>query len=59
MGRLPLHETVLSDWNMEVLNNTQTHLEIGKGGWKSRDNVALHKQLSAREHGAFATEMVK
>lgn len=60
---LPLHETILSDRNMELFNNKQTHLEIGArgggGAWKSKDNMAPHKLLSAREHGAFSTKMVK
>lgn len=61
---LPLHGTILSDRNMELLNNKQTHLEIGGGEsgggvWKSKDNMAPHKLLSARERGAFSTKMVK
>lgn len=59
---LPLHETILSDRNMELFNNKQTHLEIGGGGggpWKSKDNMAPHKLLSARERGAFSTKTVK
>lgn len=56
---LPLHETILSERNMELFNNKPTHLEIGEGGWESKDNMALHKLLSTRECGAFSTKTVK
>lgn len=56
---LPLHEIILSERNMELFNNKQTHLEIGEGGWESKDNMAPHKLLSARERSAFSTKTVK
>lgn len=56
---LSLHETILSDRNREMFNNMQTHLDIGKGGWKSKDNVEPHKLLGAREHGAPSVKMTE
>lgn len=54
-----LHETILPDGNTEVFNNKQTYLETGKGSWESKDDMALHKLLGEREHGASNIKMMK
>lgn len=57
---LSLHETTLPDRNTEMFNNMQTYLETGKGGgWESKDNMAPHKLLAVREHGASSVKMMK